>query len=217
MKPMPADMRYAPEVFEKDSLAAARDIILRPQPGVPTDTRWERETEWMMERVAFSQPPGVIFDIGCGIGRLSKPLVERGHYVIGVDGSASMRQMAQGYVDQPARFECITPEQFNHAVSRGLRGKGAITAWVFQHIPDMPLTRLVRTLWSALEKGASFYALERPERWIPVKWSDRNTWFDDQLNVVALLRSEGFTTDGDVQEPPTSICRAGAELRRWIK
>jgi len=217
MRPMPADMRYAPEIFDKTNITAARDIILRPQPGVPTDTRWERETAWMLERVSFPQPPGVIFDIGCGVGRLSKPLVERGHYVVGVDASGPMRQMAVDYVNRPGRFECLRPEDFFVAVERGLRGQGAITAWVFQHIPAEPLTRLVRTLWSGLDKGADFYALERPERWIPVKWVDRQTWFDDRLDVVELLRSEGFATDGATQEPPVTICRAGAELRRWTK
>ena len=45
-------------------------------------------------------PPGVrTLDLGCGEGRLSRLLIERGHHVIGIDGSATLARLASSHDD----------------------------------------------------------------------------------------------------------------------
>lgn len=206
-------MKYNPSIYEKATLDEAKDIILRPQHGVPTDKRWIVETDWTMDRVRF--PHGaLVFDVGCGIGRLAKPLVQRGHYVMGVDISASMRRMANEYVDD-MRFAAFTPEQFLSRIDQGLRGQGAIAAWAFQHIPAARLRLLVDGLYEALDRGSLLFTLERPERWIPVEGeAGKLSWENDHVSVANVLTERGFIPT-TWAEPPLTCCKAGAALTRW--
>ncbi|HVJ74958.1 MAG TPA: methyltransferase domain-containing protein, partial [Casimicrobiaceae bacterium] len=81
--------RYRPEVFDVPDEAAARAIILTPEGGTPTETRWERETPYLA-RLAVAELQIVagmrVIDYGCGIGRLARELIAKTHCnVVGVD------------------------------------------------------------------------------------------------------------------------------------
>lgn len=210
-----ADVNYDPSIYEVDTLDAAKNIILRPQHGVPTDQRWQVETEWTLRRLKF--PEGaLIFDIGCGVGRLAKPLVERGHYVVGVDTSQSMRDFAHDYVAD-ARFSALSPDQFIARIKTGLMGDGAIALWVLQHIPPEPLCQLIAALRDGLEPRSLLFTLDRPERWIPIKGDskdDKLSWHNDRFDVPLMLRRGGFELEAAV-EPPLTCCKAGAAFRQW--
>lgn len=69
----------------------------------PDWVRWAREPDhdsyWRFHREPFLElvpPPGrLTLDIGCGEGRLTRDLTERGHHVVGVDVSPTMIEAAR--------------------------------------------------------------------------------------------------------------------------
>src|SRR6187455_2492067 len=97
-----AKVTYSPAAFDVADEAAARRIILTPEFEQDTAERWERETPYLAGLVGGQVPldaDSLVIDYGCGIGRLSKALIERyGCHVLGVDISARMRAMAPDYV-----------------------------------------------------------------------------------------------------------------------
>ena len=109
-----------------------------------------------------------MLDFGCGIGRLSKALVEKYDcHVLGVDISPDMRRMAQDYVGSD-RFSVISYEMFCALAETGsLQTDCAIAVYVLQHVYDPAhdiglLEKAVRDIDS--ENGAkTFYLDEQPE------------------------------------------------------
>ena len=90
---------YYKDMFKVDNLEEAKNIILTEEvQGGDHRQRWERETTYMQS--LFAEGLGdlngkTVLDFGCGIGRLSKALVEKYDcHVLGVDISPDMRRMA---------------------------------------------------------------------------------------------------------------------------
>lgn len=95
---------YYKDMFKVQNMEQAQNIILtEEQQGGDYRQRWERETEYM--KTLFVGGLGdlngkTVLDFGCGIGRLSKALLEQYDCrVLGVDISPDMRRMAADYVN----------------------------------------------------------------------------------------------------------------------
>jgi SAM-dependent methyltransferase len=180
----PPAATYQPQVFDVGDLDAARRIILTPEVGTTTDERWEKETPWLVERVLERFPLSeqhVVIDFGCGVGRMARALIERARcWVIGVDMSASMRQLAPGYVGSP-RFSVVSPPVLDLLVARGFRAELALSIWVLQHVarPEEDIGRLER----ALVPGGALFIANNVRRAVP---TDRG-WAHDGLDVAAML------------------------------
>jgi cyclopropane fatty-acyl-phospholipid synthase-like methyltransferase len=175
---------YTPQVFDVRDVEEARRIILTPEAGTTTDTRWERETPWLADRIVacFALTEAhVVIDFGCGLGRMAKALIERtGCWVVGVDMSRSMRQLAPGYVESP-RFAAVSPPLLDLMIGRGFRAELAIAIWVLQHVarPDDDVTRLDRVL----VPGGGIFVANNLRRAVP---TDRG-WAHDGVDVDAVL------------------------------
>ena len=158
--PGPKQVVYQPGVFETRDLASARSIILTAEPGTTTDERWEYETAYLADDIG--RLPGIegnscVLDYGCGIGRVSKALIERlGCFVLGVDISAGMRELATGYV-RSERFSVCSPEMLDRMIAGGFRATHACANWVLQHCaaPTIDIARIE----SALVPRGSIYVL----------------------------------------------------------
>ena len=77
MKQQP--LKYTPEIFEKKSMEEAKNIILTQEKGTTTAQRWELETPYITESILSKvslTPQSLVLDFGCGIGRISKELIE---------------------------------------------------------------------------------------------------------------------------------------------
>lgn len=207
--------KYAPQIFFQDTIEAARGIILTPEAGLSTDERWERETAWTAERVLFE--PGLIIDYGCGVGRMSKVMVDRGHPVIGVDASESMRAMAAQEIPDAGVFTALSTRMLRQLVENGMRASGIIAVWVLQHIPQEELEAgVIPLIESALADHGTLWTMERPERFVPATMGDMGFgWFSDGFDVHSLLASRFFLrTSEDV---PDTLCAPGAKLCSWGK
>jgi SAM-dependent methyltransferase len=175
---------YRPDIFDVSDLESAMGIILTAESGTTTQERWERETPYLvaeMGRLFGLCEQSCVLDYGCGIGRVAKGLIERYNCtVIGVDISASMRQLALGYV-QSDRFTTCSPELFDRMVAGGLRVNNAYACWVLQHCPE-PLVDIGR-IDSALREGGGLFVLNTDHRCVP---TDRG-WASDGASIEEML------------------------------
>jgi SAM-dependent methyltransferase len=181
--PAPA-AKYTPEVFDVRDLDEARRIILTPESGTSTDARWAAETPWLADRILERFPlteQHVVVDFGCGLGRMARALIERCRcWVIGVDMSRSMRQLAPGYVES-AKFAAVSPPVLDLMIARGFRAELAIAIWVLQHVarPHDDVARLQRVL----APGGGLFVANNLRRAVP---TDRG-WAHDGIDVEAML------------------------------
>ncbi|MDB5477334.1 MAG: hypothetical protein JWP49_2845 [Phenylobacterium sp.] len=124
----------------------------------------------------------LVVDLGCGIGRLSKALIERsGCLVLGIDLSQDMRGFAPAYVGSP-NFSVVSPEVFARMVDGGLRADAAISVWVLQHCldPAADIDRLAR----GLAPGGRLLAVNNVNRAVPTV---EKRWGDDGIDVRTAL------------------------------
>jgi SAM-dependent methyltransferase len=180
----PQSANYAPEVFDVGSVDDARRIILTPEAGTTTDTRWETETPWLADRILDHFPlteRHVVVDFGCGLGRMARALIERTQcWVIGVDLSERMRQLAPGYVQSP-KFTAVSPAMLDLLIARGLRVELGIAIWVLQHVvrPEVDVGRLQRVV----TPGGGLFIANNLRRAVP---TDQG-WAHDGVDVEALV------------------------------
>jgi len=186
---------YYPQVFDAADEAAARAIILTDEgEGADTETRWARETPYLLELVRAHirlGPESLVLDYGCGIGRMARALIAAtGCRVVGVDISARMRALAVEHVADE-RFMAVAPAQLDGLVAHGLRADAALAVWVLQHClaPAEDIARLR----AALAPGGRLFVLNMPGRAVPAVQEAggeaRFVWAADGIDVAALLRA----------------------------
>jgi cyclopropane fatty-acyl-phospholipid synthase-like methyltransferase len=178
---------YDPSIFDAPDAETARRIILTPERDADTDTRWERETPYIADlAVKLLEPTGdaIILDYGCGIGRISKALIERlGCRVVGVDISPNMRRLATDYVGD-GRFEIWSPQEFRERVSHGFRVDAAVAIWVLQHC-EHPQDD-IEMIAHALKPQGRLGVVNSIARWVPTR---EMPWADDRVSIGRLLDS----------------------------
>src|SRR5579859_676277 len=176
---------YDPGIFAAPDLEAAKRIIVTGSPGQGTEDRWRRETPYLAELLGewlAIQPGMLVVDYGCGVGRLSKALIERfGCVVLGVDSSAEMRALAPAYVDH-ANFSVVSRRTFQGLIGGGLRAQAAFSVWVLQHC--LRPAEDIGLIAQALPPGAPIAIVNTLRRVVPAVEA---RWADDGLDLRALL------------------------------
>lgn len=178
---------YNPAIFDTTNINAAKNIILTPEIGLSTADRWNSETPYLlslMERLNLTKD-SVVLDFGCGIGRLSKAIIEKySCKVIGVDISMNMRAMANVYVNSPL-FSSVSPEILD---LMHIEFDAVISVWTLQHV--LKLDEEVKRIWNSLKTNGKLFIVNERRRFIP---TDKG-WMDDSSDIFIELQ-RAFKTE----------------------
>ena len=163
-------------IFNTKNEQDAKSIILTPENNTSTDERWEEETAIIKEILHenFDFKGKTVLDYGCGIGRLSKVVVDDSKEVDGLDISESMRTMALDYVNN---------EKFNTISTLGDKKYDiVICSWVLQHINNS--TQVLEDIKNNLNDGGYLFVLNNEGvDAIPQNgWVLRKSSLKDELN-----------------------------------
>jgi SAM-dependent methyltransferase len=214
-----ANLTYSRTVFEVPDLEAARRIILTPEGDQDTEARWARETPYLVDLIGQQLRPTartLLIDYGCGVGRMSKALIERfGCRVLGVDISERMRALAPDYVASQ-HFSVVSPQMLYSMASRGFRADGGLCVWVLQHcfrpLDDMTLLRM------GLSDAARLFVVNLTGRAVPTaegRWANDGVDVEDALSKMFALEQRG-DVDGEVTPPEVSSVSFWATYRQRL-
>jgi ubiquinone/menaquinone biosynthesis C-methylase UbiE len=177
--------QFDADVFNVVSMDHAKRVILTAEAGLTMEERWEKETEYLVDEIIKQMPPDsgwdTLADYGCGIGRISKALLNRFNYrIVGVDISPSMRSLAAAYV-QHDNFVAVSPAMFGFL---HVKVKAAISIWTLQHC-EKP-ERDLELLYRSLHPDGRLFVVNEKARFLPTK----HKWVNDGIDVFALLKEK---------------------------
>jgi len=178
---------YDPGIFDVNNIDEAKQIILTPE-GMSSEERWERETPYLVDLLAEHitlDKSSLVIDYGCGIGRLSKALIDRfGCRVVGVDISVSMRGFAHAYVNSDRFFSCAPIWLRFFAPSPLWRADVAISVWTLQHCLEP--SEDIAIIKGSLGEGGKIFVVNNNQRVVPTRECG---WLDDKKDISALLNT----------------------------
>lgn len=175
---------YSAKRFDAAGYVDAKSVILTAHRHLTTDERWESETPYLLDLISRCVPltaKSRVLDFGCGIGRLSKAVIDAyGCEVVGVDISEPMRRLATDYV-KSNRFTARSPEELDLLPKRV---DLALAIWVLQH--SLYLEHDIQKIYRALKRTGRLFVVGSRQRLIPIE-SPFAKWADDGLSVEELL------------------------------
>jgi SAM-dependent methyltransferase len=202
---------YNPGIFNVPDISWAKKVILTPEDS-STEARWQLETPYVADLISQNIPINfdtIILDYGCGIGRMAKELIARHQcYVIGVDISTNMLQLAYHYV-QSDRFCGCSPIMLDALIERGQRFDAAISIWVLQHCltPAVDIARLKRSL----KPDGGLFVLNNIWRAVPTV---ERGWANDGLDIKKML-AEQFAPIKEGRLPADKITKSMLDIHYW--
>jgi SAM-dependent methyltransferase len=102
------------------------------------------------------RPSQTVLDIGCGVGRLTRPLAERAGHVYGIDISAEMLALAGRHHADLDNVEWLLGDGSTLQPVPDMSVDVCLSHVVFQHIPDPRITmNYVREMGRVLRPGGS--------------------------------------------------------------
>ena len=191
----------------------AMAIILTPEDdGFDTDRRWAGETAYLASLIKANlnlAPSSLVLDYGCGVGRLSKALIEStGCSVVGVDISPNMRTFATRYVDSP-RFTAMTPELLGTLVrEHQLLFDEAFSVWVLQHC--VKVEDDIALLRRSLGLGGRLFVLNELGRCVPTN----RGWVHDGKDTRSTLDAQ-FSLQCEGKLPHNVASEALSKRTYW--
>jgi SAM-dependent methyltransferase len=174
-----------------ETVDEAVEVITSATEGLTAQQRWENETPALIAIIErFIPQKSLVLDYGCGIGRLSKPLIAKHQCkVVGVDISPNMRALASTLVDSPM-FCAMDPLMFDELFDLDVETfDGAIAVWALQHFIDLDVA-LVRVAHVVKPGGHFLVVNNKGGRCLPVEGGE---WADDGLDIEAMIKNSGFT------------------------
>ena len=184
-------MNYVKEAFYPRDIGHAKEICLSPDSRIPN--KFEKETELTIETLVsnvYAHNNSVVLDFGCGVGRLSKGLIQRlGCDVVGVDFSEPMLHTASEYVMSRKFMPLLSP--ITDTIKLDLKNKFdlALAVYVLQHSPTP--NEDIQFIYDSLTNDGKFIFTNENIRFIPVGVDSVNSgliyWDDDGVDIIKII------------------------------
>ena len=187
-------MSYLKEAFYPNDMESAKDICITPDPQKPN--KFNEETHFLIKflnsRGLLHKRPKVL-DFGCGVGRISKDLVDLGCEVVGMDFSIPMLMAAINYVDNKNFTPLINTATLPFEIKPEF--DLVICTFVLQHTED-PIKE-IKFLKSVMKDDATLVLVNEPYRLVPMGMDkDRFVeWKDDKVDIDQEVSNEFFLVD----------------------
>jgi SAM-dependent methyltransferase len=172
-------MRYIHEVFSPLSFDEAKHVVLTSDPNDPN--KFERETDFFINVMAtelYIDNNTTIHDFGCGMGRISKKIIERFDCnVIGTDLSERMLTFATLYISKPNKFSSMREYINNNSIDI------AVCSLVLQHVEDPAYE--IKNITNNIKINGYLILLNENERLVPLNVDSQGYigWVDDKFNI----------------------------------
>jgi len=187
-------MSYLKEAFYPDNMESAKDICITPDPKKPN--KFNEETHFLIKflnsRGLLHKRPKVL-DFGCGVGRISKDLVDLGCEVVGMDFSIPMLMAAINFVDNKNFTPLINTATLPFVIKPEF--DLVICSFVLQHTED-PIKE-INFLKTVMKDDATLVLVNEPYRLVPMGMDkDRFVeWKDDKVDIDQEVSNEFFLVD----------------------
>lgn len=164
---------YNPDFFIPHTLAEAKKIVLGYGRS-ETPNRWQIETDWIQQlfvKNKFITEKSVVLDWGCGLGRLSKMIIQNFNCkVIGVDLNQSMLNFAKDYVSSPL----FSTYLYNDVSEIKCKFSNIISVWTLQH--SFNIDKDLQTLNNFLDLNGQIFIFEDITPAIPIIDNGNGNW-----------------------------------------
>ncbi|MGE3342319.1 MAG: methyltransferase [Vicinamibacterales bacterium] len=143
----------AHSLFKPKTMEEGIEGVVGACNGIPADVRWREETPVFAREIVRLAPAGPvrILDFGCGVGRLSKAVIDARPdvTVIGVDESVESLAFARDHVGSD-RFTAMRPTELDGLVDL------AYCVYVLQHVPAIEVREVLQRIHRHLVPGGLF-------------------------------------------------------------
>lgn len=174
---------YDSSFFDPKNLDHAKHIILTSENST-SEERWIKETEWTIKTIdAFMNldSDSLVLDWGCGIGRISKPIIEKyGCNVVGVDLQSQMLSYAKEYVNSDLFHTILRDNIFTELIK--YKFTHVIACWVFQH--SNMLQYEIPVIYNSMKMDSQIFLIELNKKAIPNK---AGGFYDDKISSKGEL------------------------------
>ena len=188
-------MNYISQIFTPTSLEHAKNICLTPDQNDPNKFVLETNffINFLKENKLVLQETNVA-DFGCGMGRVSKQLIEQiGCNVVGFDISYPMLLAAKHYISS----DKFVIKKYNKNIKEYYTEQFdvVISSFVLQHSEHPELD--INFIKNSLKADGVFILINEAKRFVPVDIEQNNVvWHDDGI-VIKDIVSKYFTCTGE--------------------
>lgn len=181
-------MPYIKEVFDVTTFEHAKHVVLTSDPDNPM--KFENETNFLIDTIAEQMKTkmdesSIVLDFGCGMGRVSKKLIERFDCnVVGVDISNTMLTFANIYISKPRKFKPMNSYNMANTIDV------CVSTFVFQHVED-PKTE-IDIIYHNLKVGGYLILVNENKRYVPSDVDSNRyvVWNDDGFDIFGEINSK---------------------------
>jgi 2-polyprenyl-3-methyl-5-hydroxy-6-metoxy-1,4-benzoquinol methylase len=188
-------VNYISQIFTPTSLEHAKNICLTPDQNDPN--KFVNETNFLINFLKENQlvlKETNVADFGCGMGRVSKQLIEQiGCNVVGFDISYPMLLAAKNYINNDKfvikKYNTHIKEQYTKQFDV------IISSFVLQHSEHPEFD--INFIKNSLKADGIFILVNEEKRFIPIDIENNNViWHDDKI-VINKLVSNYFKCSGE--------------------
>ena len=178
-------MPYIKEVFDVGTFEHAKHVVLTSDPDNPN--KFENETNFLTDTIAkqnIISSESMVLDFGCGMGRVSKKLIEKFDCnIVGVDISNSMLTFANIYVSKPRKFKPMNSYNMPNTIDV------CVSTFVLQHVQD-PKTE-IDIIYNNLKVGGHLVLVNENKRYVPSDVDSNRyiVWQDDGFDIFGEISS----------------------------